>query len=624
MARGTGAGIAGALREMKPRMRASFLIAALLVALSLCWAIFVSRPTLNATASPLDRLESTLLDARYATFGPIDPSPDVVLVAVNDRTLDVANERFPDNRRLLAAIVRAIAEADPKVLGLDIILADGGDPDADAALASALTQTNSVIAAAARYPDDPGTKRALPLSVLKPQERFLHAATSGLVNLSTDTGGTPRYVPMIFRTSQGVEPAFALQIAARFLDASPVLDADALRLGDRVVPLDTGLNMPLRLAGPTGTIATYSASDVLSGDVKAELSGKAVILGYTATAFGDRFPNPFDDSIPGAEIMATVVSQILGAQTLRRNDLTRRTDALASGALAVLATVLVVSLPLSTGVPLALLGIATWMIVVWYAFSSGVWLSGSTPLVSALIPLLIAVGWRYFGERRAAAKGAQTLAALKRFQSPALADMIANDPAFLKHASEHHLSVFFVDLSGFTKLSEKLGPTGTQDLLKRFHQVTAHTIEAQGGIVLNYMGDGALAIFGLTGDAGLGANRALQAAFDLVRDIGSLGPALGPDLHVRCRVGVHHGEVILSRLGGDRHHQVSVAGDTVNLASRLLEIAKAQGAVIAATQATLMIADHPPAFPPQAMMPTPIRGRENIAQVHFWMQQDLN
>ncbi|MEQ8365095.1 MAG: adenylate/guanylate cyclase domain-containing protein [Roseicyclus sp.] len=52
---------------------------------------------------------------------------------------------------------------------------------------------------------------------------------------------------------------------------------------------------------------------------------------------------------------------------------------------------------------------------------------------------------------------------------------------------------------------------------------------------------------------------------------------------VTCRIGLHYGSVILSRLGAQNHQQVTVSGDTVNLASRLMEVAKSRSARIVAT-----------------------------------------
>lgn len=600
---------------MKPAHRAPLLLGAVMVGLAVAWAGVLSAPQLSARAGALDRLESALLDMRFKLFGPVAPSPDVVVVAIDDATLARTQNSAPSTRALLAQTLDAIAAAGPKVIGLDVILADAGAEETDAALAATLARAPMVIAAGGSFAQDAAPAgMARPSNVLRPQARFAEVAEVGLVNLSTDATGVPRYISMVFATDAGVEPAFALRIAAQYAEAEPNLSTQTLTLGPAQIALDAGLNMPLRLVGPAGRVPTYPAIDVLSGEVSDALAGKAVILGYTATAFGDRFPSPFGGSVPGVEVMATAVSQMLGGETLRRDPGTRRIDAIASVVLAVLATLLVLALPLSVGVPLALAAVALWGGVVLFAFPAGLWLSAAVPLVSAVVPLAAAITIRYVSEKRRAARGAQALAALKQFQSPALAEMIADDPGFLQKPTAQSLSVFFIDLSGFTLLSEELGPEKTQDLLKQFHQITAQAVEAEGGIVLNYMGDGALAAFGMTDLGQDSADRALKTAFALTEDLRALGHGR---YSVACRIGLHFGEVILSRLGGDRHQQVSVAGDSVNLASRLLEIAKAEKATIAATDTFLNAANAPPR-PPDHVKPVPVRGRAGGAIVSFW------
>lgn len=596
--------------------RAPFLLGVLMVAASVLWAALISAPHLSARASSLDRFEASLLDARFALFGKVSPAPEVAVVAIDDATLASTQESALANRLLIANTIEAIAAANPRVIGLDVILTDAGTAEVNDALAAALARVPMVIAAGGGFTEgQTGSAVTRPSSVLRPQAQFAAVADVGLVNVSTDTTGVPRYISTIFATDAGVEPSFALRVASHFAGAESVISTDRLTLGAVEVPLDVGLNMPLRLIGPGGSIPTYSALDILSGNKVEALAGKAVILGYTATAFGDRFPSPYDDNVPGVEIMATAVSQLLGSATLRRDLMTRRVDVGASAALALLATLLVVTLPLSAGVPLALGAVALWGSVVFFAFSAGLWLSAAVPLIATTVPLAGAIMLRYYGEKRKATRGAAALAALKQFQSPALAEMIENDPAFLKEPTAKSLSVFFIDLSAFTQLSERLGPARTQDLLKHFHQITAEAVETEGGIVLNYMGDGALAVFGMTEGPQNSADQALNTSFVLIDEMRLLGQG---DFTVGCRIGLHYGDVVLSRLGGDRHQQVSVAGDSVNLASRLLEIAKAEGSAIAATDIFLEVSQTPPPRAPDSVKSVPVRGREGGATVSFW------
>lgn len=599
---------------MRQQHRAPLLLGAFMLGAAVLWSVLISAPHLSARASGLDRLEAVLLDARFTLFGRVPPVREVAIVAIDDATLTGVPEAA--SRSLIAQTLNAITAANPKAIGLDVILADSGDPTVDAELAAALAAAPVVVAAGGSFATETGgSDIARPSSVLRPQEQFAAVSDVGLVNLSTDVTGVPRHISMIFATERGVEPSFALRVASRFAGAEPAISPTELRLGDVTVPLDVGVNMPLRLVGPRASVPTYSALDVLSGARGEALAGKAVIVGYTATAFGDRFPTPFDESVPGVEIMATAVSQLLGGETLRRDAVTRRVDVAASIGLAVLATVLVLALPLPAGVPLAVGALGLWCAVVFLVFPTGLWLSAAVPLAGTLVPLAGAVMLRYYVEKRRATRGAEALAALKQFQSPVLAEMIADDPAFLAKPTAKDLSIFFIDLSGFTHLSEQLGAAKTQDLLKHFHQITAEAVETEGGIVLNYMGDGALAVFGMTDMPGNSADRAIRASFALAGDMGALGQG---QFAVACRIGLHHGEAILSRLGGDHHQQVSVAGDAVNLTSRLLEIAKAEGATIAATDDFLAAGKAGPPQPADHVKPVPVRGREGGATVHFW------
>ncbi|MBW4707190.1 adenylate/guanylate cyclase domain-containing protein [Roseobacter sp. YSTF-M11] len=591
----------------------------LALALTTIWLYVVCLPHVSGTHSSLDRLESALLDMRFTTFGPVAPVDDVVIVAIDDVTLNATQATVAESRLLLAKVLESISAADPKVVGLDVILADAGAPETHNKLAAALAGLPAVIAVAGSFsqPLLPA-EIAAPDSVLRPQSVFANAAETGLVNVSTDVSGTPRHMPVVFLTAEGVEASLPLRVAAIFTGEEPTIAPDRLELGGIVVPLDLGLQMPLRLDGPEGTLPTLSALDVLAGTQNERLQGKAVIVGYTATAFGDRFPSAFGEDTPGVEIIATAVSQLLGGHSLRRDMTIRWGDVGASLALAFASVILILALPLSYGVPLAVGFLGAYMGFVWFAFSRGIWLSAAVPLAGVALPMALASVTRYFGEKRRANHGARALAALKRFQSPVLAEIIAENPAFLREPTPKTLSVLFVDLSGFTLLSEKLGPAKTQDFLKRFHQVIDDQVEGREGIILNYMGDGALAVFGMTSAAEDSADNALRAAFELVSDVQRLGqiafgfPSLG------CRVGVHRGEVVLSRLGGERHQQVSVAGDTVNLASRLMEIAKAEGAAIAATDDLVQALRDSPLYQAGEVKPVEVRGRQERALVHLW------
>lgn len=110
------------------------------------------------------------------------------------------------------------------------------------------------------------------------------------------------------------------------------------------------------------------------------------------------------------------------------------------------------------------------------------------------------------------------------------------------------------------------------------HACVEDAASAHDGAVTSFMGDGAMVLFGLPEARPGDARRATEAAL-------ALAPALrawleGHGLPAGIRIGVHTGPVVVSRLGGAHNQHITATGDTVNVTSRLLEVAKAESAVI--------------------------------------------
>ncbi|MDU9005550.1 CHASE2 domain-containing protein [Sedimentitalea todarodis] len=603
---------------MKPPFGRRLILGAVAAIGAAAWAATISMPHREGRSSILDPLETAMVNLRMSTLGAIETPDDVVIIAIDDAMLATANP-LAQGRQNLADLIDAIAAAGASVAAVDILLTDKGNSSGDRALAAALAKLPTVIAAAGSFAHDL-TGQGVPVTqdALWPQSMFSDVSDVGMVNISTDHSGTPRHVPMVFMTSKGPQPSFAAQTAALFTGETLDVSTGALTLGHRIIPLDTGLQMPLRLAGPTGTVTTIPALNLLQGPAAVDLSGKAVVLGVTATALGDRFPTPFDPDLPGVEVMATAISQIVGGELLRRDDMIRHIDVIGAILLAMICIVVVLMLPLAIGIPLAAGALVLWIAAIWLAFGFGIWLSAALPLASAGPLLILAAMLRYTHERRRAARSDRAVTALKKFQSPALADRIAENPEFLLVPESRDLVVSFVDLTGFTQISQDLGPEETEAFLKKFHTFLEQTAEKRGGIVLNFMGDGALLMFGMFDQSSNPADKALQAALSIAQQTRALGEAEGFTHPMGCRIGLHWGSVILSRMGSDRQQQVTITGDSVNLCSRLLEIAKAERATIAATSDFIARISEPLPLPFDRQVTHPVRGRHGEVDLYVW------
>ena len=541
---------------------------------------------INGVASPLDRIETLTLDWRFLLAGARPAPPGVVIVAIDDETLGESGSGVP-TRDMTARIVGAVAAFHPRSIAVDIAFLNSKGEAADTELASALKSAPTVVAAigvfdAAEAPEAQGGDLALapkPSSVLWPIDAIRDAAQAGLANISTDSGGVPRYIPMIFQTSDGVAPSFALAAASQGLEAQPILAPGRIEIAGQSRAMDLGYHMPLRFYGPAGTFRRISAAKVLREGLDPEaLRGKVVVVGVTATGAADTFATPFDRVAPGAEVFATAIGNLMAGDGLARTPSTRRIDAAAAVALPIVMIALMSMRWAAIGLTLASLIFVLWLVGVLLAFIDGYWFSVAAPFASTL-PLTVGfAAARSIVERRAGVRIATEKSALARFQSPLLVDHILKEPAFLEKPVRQDVAVMFLDLSGSTEVAEALGPERSRDLLSAMQTLVEGEVTAHGGVVINYMGDGVMAAFGLPRPRGDDAARALAAVEALRESMTAWLAELPPGAQRRLdfRIGLHFGPAILSRLGSPTQQQITATGDTVNVASRLLEVAKQQ------------------------------------------------
>lgn len=132
-------------------------------------------------------------------------------------------------------------------------------------------------------------------------------------------------------------------------------------------------------------------------------------------------------------------------------------------------------------------------------------------------------------------------------------------------------SVVFVDLVGSTAMAEVLPPDEVVQTLNDFFDVVVRSVDAEGGWVNKFEGDGALCIFGVPGTQPDHAARALRAARLLDAAVGDLAEC-HPGL--AAGIGVSSGQVVAGNVGTEARYEYTVIGPAVNEASRLTEVAK--------------------------------------------------
>ena len=141
---------------------------------------------------------------------------------------------------------------------------------------------------------------------------------------------------------------------------------------------------------------------------------------------------------------------------------------------------------------------------------------------------------------------------------------------------ERELAVLFCDLRGFTRRAEHWLPFDTVFLLNRYFEIVGEAVEAAGGYLDKFIGDGALALFGLDAAPEIACRQALAAAVGVARGLQAMNAEHAAELGepLRIAMGLHLGPAIVGDMGYGNAVGLTAVGDVINVASRLESEAK--------------------------------------------------
>ena len=203
------------------------------------------------------------------------------------------------------------------------------------------------------------------------------------------------------------------------------------------------------------------------------------------------------------------------------------------------------------------------MISSWTTDAPGGFTDPQIDLVAAMLPTL-ALAFTLRSTRKTAR------ALLTTYLGSDAAERVLAGNVVRGRAEPLRAVVWFSDLAGFTRISETVGPAGTLALLNAYAEVQVDAIEAHGGHVLKFIGDGILAIFPEEGAAPACA-RALDAAVDCRARMAALSEtrrAAGMPV-VDAHLALHVGDLLYGNVGSPRRLDFTVLGPAVNEAARI-------------------------------------------------------
>jgi len=418
------------------------------------------------------------------------------------------------------------------------------------------------------------------------------AAGRGLFSIRPERDGIVRRVPMVMLAQDTIMPSLTLEMLRMVTGSSTILiKSDTAGIKSVAVP---GLEIPTDRNGqvwvhfaPHDPALYVPAIDILEGRVAPNrLSRKLVLIGTSAAGLLDLKTTPNDPSMPGVEIHAQALENVLTKATLSLPNYAIGAElcvALLMGvALIWLAPILGPALLLFFGAAIvaALLGTS------WYLFTQHKLLIDFTyPLLSSLLIYLTLVFTNFVKEQ---AQRRQIRSAFGQYLSPTLVEQLAQSPEKLVLGGEQReMTVMFSDVRGFTTISEiyKDDPQGLTALMNSFLTPLTNAIIDRKGTIDKYMGDAIMAFWNAPLHDPTHELNACEAALDMHERVERLNREREQAaktnatqfIPIQIGVGINTGTCVVGNMGSDLRFDYSVLGDSVNLASRLEGQCKSYG-----------------------------------------------
>ena len=529
---------------------------------------------------PLSSVNARMAD--LLVVGSEAASP-VLIAAIDDATLDRYGRLADWDRSLHARALANLTSAGARVVAFDVLFAEAAP--GDAAFAAALRASNSLLAAGfggEGRPEGPGaTDDLLFRELLGPHDALSEAAPVAHANLTPDPDGVVRAVPLVAASTSGERlPSLAYAAFARFFrrppsmqiptvdDRAHLLAPLAPPLG-RLAPIEANWRLRVSYHGPTGSLERLSYADVIENRFDPALvANRAVLIGLTVTGAHDTFPTSFGGAeMPGVEVHANVLDQLFASRWLVRSPpwTVVLGEALALALLALAVARGSTKLVMSLGPALLLAG-----------FLAVIAAAGNRVLVEPLYPaLVLALGWvlalgtRLLDERAER----QTIHRLfGRYVSPAVAAEVGRrvEAGELSLGGERReMTAMFADIRSFTSFTAEVEPEIAMQVVNEIMRVLIREVDAHGGFVNKFSGDGMLAVWNVPNEHPEHAAAAVSAAVQALAAWKTWRGSYPGLAEVVFAVGVHSGPAVAGILGTEDRSEYTVIGDTVNMAARL-------------------------------------------------------
>lgn len=506
---------------------------------------------------------------------PETPPGDVVIIGITEEDFEVLGPYSSWDRSVMASALEALASDPdnlPAVVAIDTLYAGTTEESADQQLVDAAEKLgNVVVASEAAF----GTERTFGATIVtdtysivnyeEPFDALKEVTSQGHINAMYDKDGVMRHSVLYVEPDDG-----DLVYSMAYVTASKYAEKTGMTITEPPVN-DRGQFYVSFTGGPTDYYDGVTLSMLIKGEVPSTYyKNKIVLIGPYAPGLQDSYFTPIDRSkmMYGVEYQANVIQCILAG-----NYKVESSDYIQIAALFILSFAfyffcrnrrLLFTVPALVVSEAAAIGAAMLFYSMGY-ITHALWL----PL-SFFVLFVVSVAGNYL---RAAIERQNVTRTFERYVAPNVVNELLKEGIDnLKLGGKNvDIAVLFVDVRGFTTMSERLSPETVVYILNQYLTMASNCVEETGGTIDKYVGDCLMAFWGAPLADEDPIYHAAVAGLGIINGVEEISARLkeeiGEEIHVG--VGINYGPAVVGNMGSEKRMDYTAIGDTVNTAARL-------------------------------------------------------
>lgn len=500
---------------------------------------------------------------------------EIRIIKIDDQSMNRLGDFSQWERSTYAKLLETLyvsEEVRPAVVGFDILFSSDKIKESDDYFAEVCAKYDNIVCGFSYVFEEElsvDAKGELVADVLTVQEKVVpyealqKATKQGFVNALMDNEDSViRSAFLYYDEDDGTRrDSFDLAIYKKYMEfcgLEPQLPTE-----DKI--------MTFRYSGKPTDYENISLVDVLDGKVPAETFDDCIVLvGAYAAGMMDSYYVPVDrgQQMYGVEVHANALQAIMEDKMIKA--VPEWLDGMIAAV--VVAMVILICEKLSAGKTLLFcLAVAAAKIGIGFGIFNAGWSWNN--LVVPVMVMVIGIYYTILHYYKARKSKQNVERAFQKYVAPQIIKDIAKDGNYeLKLGGEtRQIAALFVDIRGFTPLSESLSPEQVVEILNEYLELTTNCIFRHGGTLDKFIGDAAMAVFNMPFDTEDYVYKAVLAAWDIVQGGKQMEERLKEKFgkSVSFGVGINCGPAVVGNIGCEFRMDYTAIGDTVNTAARL-------------------------------------------------------